>query len=400
MFSKKRSTFFLAVIIVLVFLAGFLIGQGYLFKNSSFVSPGADFLLKKMGWTNLDYNLFQQVWDLAKTQYVKQPVSDQDLFYGALKGMIAGLKDPYSTFLDPELSKKFQDEMAGSFEGVGMEIGIKNNYLTVIAPLPNTPASRAGLRAGDKIYAIDKAETTNMSLEQAVSLIRGPKGTKVVLTIFREGWGKPREMEVIRDVINIITVSWEIKKDQIAYLKLSHFNETTASEFKKAAAEILKKNPRGLILDLRNNPGGYLDSAVEIAGYWLKNDLAVISRDAQAKETEYRPDGQGELSKLPTVVLINGGSASGSEILAGALQDWQKATLVGEKTFGKGSVQNLTPLSDGSALKITIAYWLTPKRRMINEIGIAPDIEIKLTEEDYNQNRDPQLDKAMELLNK
>jgi len=391
-FSKK-----VIVVIVLVFIFGF---AGGIFTNQHFflekTSSGWQLLPKAKEAINFD--LFWRVWTISKERYVKQPVSDKDLFYGALKGIVFGLKDPYSVFLDPESANKFSEEMAGNFDGIGIEIDIKDNRLTVIAPLPDTPAARAGLRSGDKIYAIDNKDTSNMSTGEAASLIRGQKGTKVVLTIWRKTESKPRDVELIRDTINVKTVSWELKGNNIAYIKLSHFSDNTLQDFQNIARVVLNANPKGLILDLRNNPGGYLDTAVDIAGYWLGNEKIVSSRDAKNYEKEYRASGRAEFKNIPAVVLINQGSASASEILAGALQDYKLATILGEKTFGKGSVQELESFSDGSALKLTIAHWYTPLGRSINEEGIMPDVEIKMTEEDYNLERDPQLYRALEIL--
>ena len=385
------------IIAVIVFIFGF---AGGIFTNQHFflekTASGWQLLPKTKETINFD--LFWRVWSLSKERYVKQPVSDKDLFYGALKGIVFGLKDPYSVFLDPDLANKFSEEMAGNFDGIGIEIGIKDNRLTVIAPLPDTPAARAGLRSGDKIYAIDNKDTSNMSTDEAASLIRGQKGTKVVLTIWRKGEAKTRDVELIRDTINVKTVSWELKGNNIAYIKLSHFSDNTLQDFQNIARVVLNANPKGLILDLRNNPGGYLDTAVDIAGYWLGNEKIVSARDAKNYEKEYFASGRAEFKNIPAVVLTNQGSASASEILAGALQDYKQATILGEKTFGKGSVQELESFSDGSALKLTIAYWYTPLGRSINEEGITPDVEVKMTDEDYNLERDPQLDQALEIL--
>jgi len=348
---------------------------------------------------DVDFNLFWKVWDLVKKNYVHQPVADTKLFYGALSGIVSSLDDPYSVFFDPDTAKKFQQELEGSFDGIGAELGIKDKQLTIIAPLPDTPAARAGLKAGDKILAIDGKDTTDMALDYAVSLIRGTKGTEVNLTVWREGWEKPQDFKIARDKIEIASVKWEMKGD-IAYIEINHFNEDTSAKFNQAVNEVITKNPKGLILDLRNNPGGFLDTAVEVAGEWIENDVVVIEQMDDGQKNEERSSGLARLQNLKTVVLINEGSASASEIVAGALQDDGKATLVGKKTFGKGSVQNLEPLEDGSAVKLTVALWLTPKGRQIDKEGIGPDTEVDLTEEDYNANRDPQLYKAIEILGK
>ncbi len=381
------------ILLVAVFIFGFVLGNVSGQNSFSFKTPFSQ-------PTDVDFNsgLFWHVWSALKTNYVKQPVDDQDLFYGSLKGLVTGIDDPYSVFLEPELAKKFLEDMSGSFEGVGMELGIKDDRLTVIAPLPDTPAFRAGLRAGDKIFTIDERDTSGMGVDEAVNLIRGPKGTPVGLTIWHQGDTKTEDIEIIRDVINIKTVSWELKGNKIAYLKVSHFSEDTWKDFQNIALVISRADPNGLILDLRNNPGGYLDTAVNMAGYWLGKEIVVISKDARGEEKKYQAQNGGDLKHIPTIILVNQGSASASEILAGALQDYKQATILGEKTFGKGSVQELENLSDGSALKLTVAYWYTPLGRSINEEGIVPDVEVKMIEDDYLYNRDPQLDRALLIL--
>ena len=346
---------------------------------------------------DVDFDLFWEVWNLVKNNYVHQPVPDTKLFYGALAGIVSATDDPYSVFLDPEMTKKFQEDMQGTFEGIGAEIGIKQNQLTIIAPLPGTPAEKSGLMAGDKIIKIDGQDTFDISLDYAVSIIRGDKGTEVVLNIWRDGWEKPQDIGITRGKIEVSSVTWEMKED-IAYIDITHFNQDTADKFSQAINELIMQNPKGVILDLRNNPGGFLEAAVEVASEWVEKDIVVLER---AQDEEYKSlmsKGLARLQNLKTVVLVNEGSASASEILAGALQDYDKAVIVGEKTFGKGSVQSLEGLKDGSAVKITIAEWLTPKKRLIDEEGIAPDVEISLTREDYEANRDPQLDKAIELI--
>jgi carboxyl-terminal processing protease len=397
----KFRKFLIILFSLLIFLSGvsfgFLLREIFNLKFYWQISPLELFNLK-LKEKNFDPELFWLVWTTIKNYYVKQPVSEIDLFYGSLKGMVNALNDPYSVFLDPETAKSFESEITGTFEGIGIEIGIKNNQLTIIAPLENTPASKAGLLAGDKILAIDGKSTVDMSVDEAARLIRGKKGTKVKLTIFRKGWSEPKEFEIIRDKITINTVSFKKIDENIVYLKISHFNSNTYNNLRNAVREILKSGQKKIILDLRNNPGGYLEIAVNCASFWLPNTLITYAKDAKGEIKSFYSKNGGEFSNFKTVVLINTGSASGAEILAGALKDYQKAILVGEKTFGKGSVQELINLPHETALKITTAYWYTPKDKQINEIGIEPDIEIKMTEKDYDQNNDPQLAKAIEIL--
>jgi carboxyl-terminal processing protease len=350
---------------------------------------------------SLDFNLYWQVWSTIKDNYVNQDkVTDEQLFYGSLKGLVQSVDDPYTVFMDPKQSKSFQDDLSGTFEGIGAEIGLRDEIITIISPLDGMPAAKIGLKAGDKITAINGTTTVNMTVDQAVSLIRGPKGSKVNLTIFRKGEKNTREFTITRDTIVVKSVKLENKGNNIYSIKISAFNADTADLFDKAVKEALAKKPSGLILDLRNNPGGYLDTSVTVAGEWIEKNKIVIERFSGGQENVYNSQGTARLRNTPTVVLVNGGSASASEIVAGALKDYKKATIVGEKTFGKGSVQSLISLEDGSSIKITVAKWLTPKGTSINEQGISPDIEVKLSQTDIDKNLDPQMTKALEILKK
>lgn len=347
--------------------------------------------------SDFDSELFWNVWNEAKTKHVDRPVNDQDLFYGALAGLISSLDDPYSVFLDPNQTNEFNQELSGSFEGIGTEIGIKNDLLTIIAPLDNSPAAKAGLKSGDIVLKIDDEETANMSLDMAVSKIRGPKGTEVILTIMNENNSNIKEITIVRNVIVVASVSWEMLDNNIAYIKIVHFNSDTYQDFTQIASEILLSQAEGIVLDLRNNPGGYLDTAVDIAGEFVENKVIVIE-DFKDEIQEYTSDTSAKLLDYELVVLVNGGSASAAEILAGAIQDYSRGTIIGEQTFGKGSVQDFEQFYDGSSLKLTVAKWLTPNSHSIENEGITPDIEVELTDDDYNNDLDPQLDAAKELL--
>jgi carboxyl-terminal processing protease len=347
---------------------------------------------------NLDFNLYWEVWDRLKSNYVdRNKVSNRDLFYGSLKGLAAATGDPYTVFMDPKEAKEFTDDLAGTFEGIGAEIGIRNEIATIVAPLDGMPAQKAGLLAGDKVYAVDGVSTLGLSVDEVVKMIRGDKGTKVTLTIIR-GKEKARDISITRSVITIKSVKTEMRSDGLFLLRVSNFNDDTASLFEAAVQEILVKKPKGIILDLRNNPGGYLDTAVDMASEWVKEGPVVAEQFNGNRRNEYPANGRARLNNIPTVVLVNGGSASASEIVAGALRDYKQATIVGETTFGKGSVQNLSELSGGALLKITIAKWLTPAGDFINDKGLSPNIEVKLTAEDVEKNLDPQMNKALELL--
>ncbi|MBL7054020.1 S41 family peptidase [Patescibacteria group bacterium] len=401
MIKNKKFILYISLVFFFSFTVGFLIGIDV--SPNKIISKSNFLPVPKNIDPDINYDLFRQLWMAVKDDYVDQPVTDKDLFYGSLEGLVQGLDDPYSIFLNPDLAKKFMDDMSGSFEGIGIEIGMRDDRLTVIAPLTGTPAFRAGLLAGDKIYAIDTKSTFGMGLDEAVHLIRGIKGTPVILTVLHKNKNFTEDVEIIRDVIEITSVSWEMKEfpdsnKKIAYIKVSHFSEDTWQAFIDICSVVLRASPDALLLDLRNNPGGYLDTAVDMAGYWVDNDVITFSTDANKYKKEYKSNGPGDFKDIPTVILVNQGSASASEILAGALQDYNQATIIGEQTFGKGSVQELHSFSDGSALKLTVAYWYTPLGRSINENGISPDIDIKITVEDLENKIDLQMDTAIEIL--
>lgn len=357
----------------------------------------------------MDFSLFWKVLEQLENRYVDQDKlqDKRKLVYGAIEGMVNSLNDPYTVFMKPEESKKFEEQINGSFSGVGIEIGMRKGALTVIAPIKNTPAEKMGIQAGDVIVAIDDQDTSNIGIDEAVTKIRGKKGTSVKLTVQRVNLNEPRDFRIVRDEIKIPTAEWELITDKngrktIAHLQLFVFNRNVNSEFNKIAKEILASGAESIILDLRNNPGGLLDSSVNIAGVFLGPDQIVVSeRFADKTETVLKTTNGSPLKKYPLVVLINKGSASASEILAGALRDNRQIKIVGESSFGKGSVQELVDFTVGahkSTLKVTIAKWYTPGGISISEEGITPDLEIKRTEEDIKNGLDLPLDKAIELL--
>ena len=350
--------------------------------------------------SKVDFSLFWKVWDLVKDKHIERDkINAQEMVYGAINGMLQATGDPYSSFFDPKSSKEFSQEIEGSFDGIGAELGIKDNLLTVIAPLDGSPSEKAGLRAGDKILRINGEVAADISIDEAVDKIRGKKGTEVVLTILHEGAEETQDVTVVRDTIEVKTVKLEFRNDNIAYLKVTRFGESTGKEFDLAVNEMISKSTKGIVLDLRNNPGGLLDESVDVASRMIpKGKIVVTEEDSTGKKDNLTTLGGDKLSNIPTVVLINEGSASASEILAGALKDNQGITLIGMKSFGKGSVQQLIPLPGGSSVKITIAKWLTPKGDYIMEKGIAPDVEVDLALDDFKNNRDPQLEKAMEVI--
>lgn len=346
---------------------------------------------------DVDFEQFWDIWNLVKEEYYRQPVSDKDLYYGSLKGLVSGMGDPYSVYFDPEEAQQFAADLEGSFEGIGTEIGIKEEKLQIVSPLRGSAAERSGLLPGDWIVMIDEVETFGMTVEEAVSRIRGEGGTQVVLTISRVGTEGVFDVTIVREKIMVDSVKWSIDDQNIMTVSISTFNHDTTSLFNEAVQEALTANVAGIILDVRGNPGGLLTTAIEIASAWVGYDTVVIER-IQDESNSYKGVMAPRLQDIPTVVLVNGGSASASEIVAGALQDYGYAPLVGTQTFGKGSVQDYRELEDGSAVKITTAEWYTPKGRTIHEVGIMPNHEILFTMEDYQAEIDPQHDVAIQIL--
>jgi len=387
--------------VIIFFIIGLLIGQSgniYLYSNDNINNCDNSNAQIKNG---LDETKYMEILNLLKSKYYDPTKIDYNkAFDGALSGMVASAGDPYTVYFDKELAASFNEEMSGSFSGIGAEVGIKDGSLTVVAPLKGTPAEKAGIMAGDIILKINDEDTQGMSSDVAVSKIRGERGTQVRLTIYRPSDQSTKELSIVRDEIIVQSVDYK-KKDNIAIISISSFNDTTSSKFKEIASEIIAdKDIKSIILDLRNNPGGYLDTAIDIASYWIRSGVIVQERDRNNQITKHNAIGNPILENYPTVVLINQGSASASEILSGALKDYKKATLVGKKTFGKGSVQEYQELGDGTAIKITVAEWLTPNNININKNGIEPDIEVDYTEQDFEKNIDPQLNKAIEILTK
>jgi len=347
----------------------------------------------------VDFGLFWDTWEeLEKNFANKEKIDKQEMVYGAIAGMVESLGDPYTIFMDPEETEMFTTDISGSFEGVGMEVGVRDGIPTVIAPLSGTPAEKAGIKPGDKILKVDDNATMDLTLDEVVNLIRGPKGTEVSLTIIRDALAEPLVIKIKRDNIKIPNLEWKIE-DEIAIISFYQFSSNAGRDFKKAINECMRKNIKGLIIDLRNNPGGYLEVSVEIAEQFVdKGKIIVTEEYADGTKQHQYARGKSILKDFPAVILINEGSASASEIVAGALRDHNGIKLVGKKTYGKGSVQELKKMKSGSSLKITVAKWLTPFGECINENGIEPDIEVEMTYEDFEQGKDPQMDKAKEVL--
>ncbi|HEY9583391.1 MAG TPA: S41 family peptidase [Candidatus Paceibacterota bacterium] len=401
--NQKIVTAFIGlVVLVFVFYIGHSVGKkNAMDKALISVAP------EGVNITNEQLDPFWKVWTILSDKYVEATTTDtQKRIWGAIQGLASSQGDPYTVFFPPEEAKTFKSDIAGNFEGVGMEIGIKDDVLTVITPIKNSPAHRAGVKAGDKIIEIDGKSTANLSVEEAVKFIRGARGTSVRIIFIREGTNEPLEKTLVRDVIDIPTLETEIKSD-IFIIRLFSFTAQSPELFRVALRDFLKSGKNRLVIDLRGNPGGYLDAAWDIASWFLPSGKTIVTEDfgGKAENRVYRSKGYDVLNKFfgknyKVAILVNNGSASASEILAGALQEHGVAKLVGIKTFGKGSVQELIEITPETSLKVTIARWLTPKGHNLSHDGLKPDYEVKITQKDVDEKRDPQLDKAIEILKK
>lgn len=379
----------------MAFYGGFNYGKGQIPAIYSIEGLGNKTLNQP---NDIDFSLFWDAWQVIQEKYADRGHLDKKaMLLGATEGMVKSLEDPYTVFFRPQESKQFQDDVSGSFGGIGAEIGIRKDILTVISPLEDSPAQKAGLKPGDKILKINDTISADLTLNEAIGLIRGPKGETVKLTIVHNGEDELKEISIVRDDIKIPTTKLEIKNDKIAYLQLFNFGQTAPSEFRKRIIEILRGPADRMILDLRNNPGGFLEVSKDLVGWFVDSgSLAAIEDFGDGQTKEYRTTGNGALKNMPVVVLINGGSASASEIMAGALRDLRGIKLIGSKSYGKGSVQELTNLREGTSLKVTIAKWLTPSKKSIDKEGLEPDIKVEITKEDAENLKDPQLEKAIE----
>ncbi len=407
------------IILLIVFFAGSYIGQ----KNVKSQAIGA-IIPSNIPITTEQLVPFWKVWNVLNERYVGATTSDtQERIWGAIKGLTASQNDPYTVFFPPEENKTFKSDIAGNFEGVGMEIAIKDGLLTVVTPLKGSPADFAGVKTGDRIIKIDDKNTADLSVDKAVRLIRGPKGTAIKITFVRDGSSEQIEKTIIRDIIDIPTIETEIKpsiasagntnpsglrSDGVFVIRLFSFSAQSPELFRNAIRHFIESGSHKLIIDLRNNPGGYLDAAWDMASWFLPTGTVIVTEDFNNKNLNkvYRSKGYDVLNKhfgvnkYKVIILINAGSASASEILAGALQEQGVAKLVGVKTFGKGSVQELVEITPDTSLKVTIARWLTPKGHNLSHDGLNADVEVKITQKDIEAKKDPQLDKAVEILRK
>ena len=398
---KRKTTkkfgvgIFSVVFVFAVFALGYFFGHGNLVLERNYVP-------RIVGSTNnkpsdVDFGLFWEIYNQISANHIDN-LDAKKALYGAISGMVGSLDDPYSAFLTPEETRAFRDDLSGKLEGIGAEIGRRDGLPEVIAPLDGSPADKAGLKAGDKILAIDGEATDKLSLEGAILKIRGPKGTVVKLTILSDGADATKDVEITRDAITVPDVEWKIK-DGVAVIRLRQFGETVADPFTEIAKAMQEQNIDKVIIDVRDNPGGLLDKAVQVAGNFVPKGSVVVKQEPK--------NGQEEILKTSTepiipnakmVILVNKGSASASEILAGAMQDLKRGQVIGVTSFGKGTVQVLEDVQDGAALKLTIAKWLTPNGREINKNGITPDIEVVTDDALVSAGQDPQLDKAYEIV--
>lgn len=396
---KRLQSLFISTILVTGILAFWL---GWFFaRNVNAPKINVQTAITKGPASEVKIRDLDDAWAILQERYYDVKKLDRrEMEYAAVKGFVAGINDAYTLFMTPEESKQFEEELEGELEGIGAELEVKEGKLVIVTPLKSSPAEEAGLKPGDIIYKIDGDLAENMALMSAVKRIRGKKGTTVTLTIIREATMKPFDVKIVRRAIVIDSVTMKKLDGDIFHISINQFNDHTKPEFSNAVQRILLERAKGLILDLRGNGGGYLDISVDILSEFIAGEKtgAVIKKRNGADNETVKTNGNARLPDIPLVVLVNKGSASASEIVAGAIQDYKRGVVMGEKTFGKGSVQELNKLPDGATLRLTIAEWLTPFDRGVNEIGIVPDKIVELTDEDAKANRDPQLEEAKKYL--
>lgn len=407
--SARYTQTYLVLVSVAALVVGLVIGLWIGVSSPQSVPVLSQLAADKQMPEGVDFSPVWQTWHTIDEKFVPasvssttKPATTEDRVYGMAQGLAASLGDPYTIFFPPVESQAFQEDISGAFEGVGMEIENRNEILTVVSPLKGTPAFRAGIKAGDLILQIDGKETKGMQVQEAVKKIRGPHGTKVKLLIYREGFDKPKEFDITRDVINIPTIDTKVLNDGTYYIQLMSFNAQSAELFRKELRAFYQTGNNRLILDLRGNPGGYLESAVSIASWFLPLGKEVVTEDYGGNQPSivHRSLGYNVFAgrDLKMVILVDKGSASASEILAGALQQHGIAKLVGTNTFGKGSVQELLPVTSDTSLKVTVARWLEPDGTHIPTEGIKPDIMASTTDAEVKAGKDTQLEKAQQII--
>lgn len=395
--ENKGSKYFAYLLVAVV-----AFGLGWQLDNFDLEKKGrvSENFLEPEIKEDVDMDLFWTVWEELDEKYIdKEAIKNEKMVYGAVKGMVDALDDPYTVFMTPEETKQFNASLDGKLEGIGAELTIENENLVVVTPLRKSPAEKAGLTSGDLIYKINGELTADMTLLEAIMKIRGEKGTTVILTILRAGVEAPFDVSIVRDSIEIASVTVEKLDGDIVYLSVNQFNDKTNEDFSRAISEMILDEPKGMIVDLRFNGGGYLDIAVELLSYLLPSETAAVKIKKRGEEDEVmKTNGNPKIVNVPLVVLINNGSASASEILAGAIQDHKRGIVMGTKSFGKGTVQEVEFFNDGSSIRMTIAKWLTPNGRDINKVGLKPDIVVELTKEDLEKQFDRQKEEARKYL--
>lgn len=395
-----------AVIIVIIgsFSGGFLVGQASPFlklNNSAVVTTQTDQNSSTSTSEELDilFEPFWETWNYVIDQYVDQPVDQTLMMRGAISGMLGSLGDPHTSYMDPEMFQQQNAPLQGEYEGIGAWVDVTGEYVIIISPMPNSPAEKQGLKPDDQVIAVDGEDMTGIEGNLVLRRILGEAGTDVTLTIFRPSTNETFDVTITRQKIDIPSVTGEMLEENIAYIQLINFGESTHQDLRKILKDLLKQKPVGLILDLRNNGGGYLNTAIDVASEFVSQSPIMYEEFGDGERITYKAKPNGLATDIPLVVLINEGTASASEITAGAIQDYGRGVLVGKTSYGKGSVQNWVTLqNDQGAIRVTIARWLTPKERQINQLGLDPDYDVEITEEDLEAGRDPQLEKAIELL--
>lgn len=396
---RSYNLFLYFLVAIISFVVGWQLTALGIFDGGNAEKKSSLPILNEESKHGADLDLFWTVWEKLEDQYVdSDKINGETMVYGSIKGLVDSLSDPYTVFMTPDETKEFSSSLEGTLEGIGAQLTVKDKKLIIVSPLKNSPAEKAGLLAGDIIDKIEGKPTSEMTLLDAVMNIRGEKGTTVIMTIIRES-NEPFDVSIVRDSIDIESVTVEKLDGDLVYLGVNQFNDKTNDEFGKAISELILDEPKGLIVDLRFNGGGYLDIAVELLSYLLPSGTdAVLIKERGKEDNMLKTNGNPKLLKTPLVVLVNESSASASEILAGAIQDHQRGIIMGAKTFGKGSVQQVDTFSDGSSIRMTIAKWFTPNGRTINEVGLIPDMIVETTEEDFKNEKDPQKDAAINYL--
>lgn len=408
--SKPLKYIFIVLAMILMLLGtfsgGFLVGQAY----PLLVKPGNNNLpiastenqqTSTSGSSELDslFAPFWETWNYVNEQYVDQPVDQLLMMRGAISGMLGSLRDPHTSYMDPEVFQQQNAPLQGEYEGIGAWVDVSGEFLIIISPMPGSPAEAAGIKSDDRVIAVDGDDMTGIEGNLVLRRILGEAGTDVTLTIFRPSSNETFDVTITRQKITIPSVTGEMLDNNIAYVQLINFGDKTHQDLRRILRDLLKEKPVGLILDLRNNGGGYLNTAIDVTSEFVSQSPIMYEEFGDGEKITYKAKPNGLATNIPMVVLINEGTASASEITAGAIQDYDRGILVGKTSYGKGSVQNWVTLNnDQGAIRVTIARWLTPNERQINSLGLTPDIEVEITEEDFAAEKDTQLEKAIEIL--